>query len=71
MWTSVITRLASSSPLFPITKMTQLLAILIPGFLAISVPFLIAKLLKIKLFNNTNSYDDGFIDGYILGEYDD
>jgi hypothetical protein len=51
--------------------MTQLLAILIPGFLAISVPFLIAKLLKIKLFNNTNSYDDGFIDGYILGEYDD
>jgi len=51
--------------------MTELLAILIPGALAIVIPFLIAKALKIKLFNHTNSYDDGFIDGYIIGEYDD
>jgi hypothetical protein len=51
--------------------MNSLLSILIPGALAIFIPFLIAKLLKIKLFNNTNSYDDGFIDGYIVGEYDD
>ena len=51
--------------------MTSLLSILIPGALAIFVPFLIAKLFKIKLFNDTNSYDSGFIDGYIIGEYDD
>jgi hypothetical protein len=51
--------------------MTELLKILIPGALAIFVPFLIAKALKIKLFTHTNSYDDGFIDGYIMGEYDD
>jgi hypothetical protein len=51
--------------------MTELLAILVPGAIFIGTPFLIAKLLKIKLFNNTNSYDDGFIDGFILGELDD
>ena len=51
--------------------MTSLIAILIPGALAIFVPFLIAKMLKIKLFDNTNSYNDGFIDGYIIGENDD
>jgi hypothetical protein len=54
-----------------VSNLTELLAILIPGALAIFVPFLIAKALKIKLFTNTNSYDDGFVDGYILGEYDD
>jgi hypothetical protein len=48
--------------------MTSLLSILIPGALAIFAPFLIAKLLKIKLFTNTNSYDSGFIDGYIINE---
>ena len=53
------------------TKMTELLAILIPGAIVIGTPFLIAKALKIKLFTDTNSYDDGFVDGYILGEYDD
>jgi hypothetical protein len=53
------------------TEMTSLLSILIPGAIFIGTPFLIAKLLKIKLFDNTNSYDNGFIDGYILGEYDD
>jgi hypothetical protein len=51
--------------------MTSLLSILIPGALAIFVPFLIAKLLKIKLFSDKSSYTDGFIDGYIVGEYDD
>jgi len=51
--------------------MTSLLSILIPGALAIVVPFLIAKLLKIKLFTDTNSYDSGFIDGFIIGENDD
>ena len=51
--------------------MTELLAIIIPGAIAIGTPFLIAKALKIKLFTDTNSYDDGFVDGYILGEYDD
>jgi len=50
--------------------MTSLLSILIPG-LAIVIPFLIAKLLKIKLFTDTNSYDSGFIDGFIIGENDD
>lgn len=53
------------------TNMTELLSILIPGAIAIGTPFLIAKALKIKLFTDTNSYDDGFVDGYILGEYDD
>ncbi len=48
--------------------MTELLAILIPGAIAIGTPILIAKVLKIKLFTNTTSYDDGFVDGYILGE---
>jgi hypothetical protein len=51
--------------------MTELLKILILGAIVIGVPFLIAKALKIKLFTDTNSYDDGFVDGYILGEYDD
>jgi len=51
--------------------MTSLLSILIPGALAIVIPFLIAKLLKIKLFTDTNSYDSGFIDGFIIGENDD
>ena len=51
--------------------MTELLAILIPGGLAIVVPFFIAKLLKIKLFTQTDTYGDGFIDGYIVGEYND
>ena len=55
----------------PCLIMTSLLSILIPGAIFIGTPFLIAKLLKIKLFNNTNSYDDGFIDGFILGELDD
>ncbi len=50
--------------------MTELLAILIPGAIAIFVPFLIAKALKIKLFSNRNSYDDGFIDGFIIGNDD-
>jgi len=49
----------------------EILAILIPGAIVIGAPFLIAKALKIKLFTDTNSYDDGFIDGYILGENDD
>lgn len=48
-----------------------LFSILIPGALAIFVPFVIAKFLKIKLFTDTNSYDSGFIDGYIIGENDD
>jgi|694.fasta_scaffold111206_7 hypothetical protein len=51
--------------------MTELLKILIPGALVIFTPFLIAKALKIKLFTNKNSYEDGFIEGYIIGEYDD
>jgi hypothetical protein len=51
--------------------MTELLFILVAGSITIGTPFLIAKLLRIKLFDKTNSYDDGFIDGYILGEYDD
>jgi hypothetical protein len=50
--------------------MTSLLSILIPGAIVIGAPFLIAKALKIKLFTVTNSYDDGFVDGYIIGEYD-
>jgi hypothetical protein len=51
--------------------MTSLLSILIPGAIFICTPFLIAKLLKIKLFGDSNSYDAGFIDGFIIGEYDD
>ncbi len=51
--------------------MTELLSILIPGAIVISVPFLIAKLFKIKFFNKPSSYSDGFIDGYIIGEFDD
>jgi hypothetical protein len=51
--------------------MTSFLSILIPGALAIVVPFAIAKLLKIKLFTDTNSYDSGFIDGFIIGENDE
>ena len=51
--------------------MTSLLSILIPGAIFIGTPFLIAKLLKIKLFSDKISYTDGFIDGYIVGEYDD
>jgi hypothetical protein len=50
---------------------TSLLSILIPGAIAILVPFAIAKLLKIKLFTDTNSYDSGFIDGFFIGESDD
>jgi len=53
------------------TEMTSLLSILIPGAIFIGTPFLIAKLLKIKLFSDKISYTDGFIDGYIVGEYDD
>ena len=51
--------------------MSSLLAILIPGCLAIFGPFLIAKLLKVKLFDRSESYTDGFIDGYIMGENGD
>jgi hypothetical protein len=51
--------------------MTELLSILIPGAIVISAPFLIAKLLKIKLFDKSSSYTDGFIDGYIIGESND
>ena len=47
-----------------------LFSILIPGCLAIFTPFLIAKLMKIELFDRRESYSDGFIDGYILGELD-
>ena len=51
--------------------MTELLKILVVGSIGIFTPILIAKALKIKLFTDTNSYDDGFIDGYFFGEYDD
>ncbi|MFZ9350126.1 MAG: hypothetical protein ACO25K_08125 [Candidatus Fonsibacter ubiquis] len=49
--------------------MNELLAILIPGGVFIIAPFIIARLLKIKLFTDSN--DDGFVDGYIIGSDDD
>ena len=41
--------------------MTELVSILVSGAIFIGTPFLIAKLLKIKLFSNTNSYNDDYI----------
>jgi hypothetical protein len=51
--------------------MTELLAILIPGGVVIFTPFILARLLKIKLFTQHSPYDDGFVDGYIIGSNDD
>ena len=51
--------------------MTSLLAILIPGALAIGLPFAIAKLLKIRLFTKDDGYTAGWVDGFILGNIDE
>ena len=48
--------------------MNELLAILIPGALAIGLPFVVAKLLKIRLFTKDDGFNAGFIEGYILGD---
>ena len=48
--------------------MTELLAILIPGGLAIGLPFLIARMMKIHLFTKDDGYTAGCVEGFILGE---
>ena len=51
--------------------MNELLAILIPGALAIGLPFAVAKLLKIRLFTKDDGYTAGWVEGFILGDEDD
>ena len=51
--------------------MTELLAILIPGALAIGLPFAVAKLFKIRLFTKDDGYTAGWVEGFILGEDED
>ena len=50
--------------------MKELLAILIPGAVAIGVPFVIAKVAKIRLFSKDDGYTAGWCEGFIMGNED-
>ena len=51
--------------------MASVIPILVPGALAIIVPILIAKALKVELFTDNDFDGPGFISGFIVGDSDE